>query len=158
MIHRNRWSRAVAGCLVAGCLVAGGVATAADEPANTIKYRQNVMHSVGANISNIAMVAKGEFSSLANVAANAQAIRDGLGAAGVLFPAGTGAEAGKTRSLPTIWERPDEFAASLEKSIAAADEMIVAANAGELDGIRAALGALGKTCGGCHETFRQKKD
>ena len=140
-----RWAAA----LVAAGLVAGA-AGAADEPANIIKYRQSVMKSVGANITSLAMVAKGEISTLANVAANAQAIRAGLSAADTLFPDGTGSEAGKTRSLPTVWERSDEFAAAMEKSAAAADDMIVAANSGDLGQIQTALGVLGKTCGGCH--------
>ena len=147
-----RWAAA----LVAAGLVAGA-AGAADEPANIIKYRQSVMKSVGANITSLAMVAKGEISTLANVTANAQAIRAGLAAADTLFPDGTGSEAGKTRSLPTVWERADEFAAAMEKSAAAADDMIVAANSGDLGQIQTALGVLGKTCGGCHDTFREKQ-
>lgn len=142
----------------ASAIVCGAIAAfAADEPANILKYRQNAMKSVGANISNVAMVAKGEFSSLANVAANARAIRDGLAAAGPLFPAGTGSEAGKTRALPTVWERGSEFDAAMEKSLAAAGDMVAAAETGDLGQIRGALGALGKTCGGCHDTFRQKQ-
>lgn len=148
-----RWAAA----LVAAGLVAGA-AGAADEPANIVKYRQHAMKSVGANIGSLAMVAKGEISTLANVAANAQAILDGLVAAKDLFPAGTGAEAGKTRTLPAVWERPDEFFAALEKSTAAAEDMVVAANSGDLGQIRPALGALGKTCGGCHDDFREKQE
>lgn len=143
--------------VVAAAALAIGSAWAADEPENLIKYRQHVMKSVGANISSLAMVAKGEISTMANVAANAQAIRDGLGAAGVLFPVGTGTEAGKTRALPAIWERSAEFIDSLKRSISAADTMIVAANSGELGQVQTALGALGKTCGGCHDDFRQKQ-
>ena len=85
MIRPFRICRAAAGAFAAAALLAGA-AHAADEPANIIKYRQNVMKSVGANISNLAMVAKGEISTLANAPSNAQAIRDGLGAAGPLFP------------------------------------------------------------------------
>ena len=156
MIRPLRICRAAAGAFAAAALLAGA-AHAADEPANIIKYRQNVMKSVGANISNLAMVAKGEISTLANAPSNAQAIRDGLGAAGPLFPEGTGAEAGKTRTLPAVWERSGEFVESMKKSIAAADAMIVAANSGELGQIQQALGALGKTCGGCHDNFREKQ-
>ncbi len=154
MVH---WVRLMGVFIVAGGLFAGAAAFAADEPTHIIKYRTNVMHSVGANISNLAMVAKGEISSLANVSANAQAIRDGLGAADVLFPAGTGKEAGKTRALATIWERGDEFSAALNDSIAAADAMIAAAATNDISQIRSALGVLGKTCGGCHDNFREKQ-
>jgi cytochrome c556 len=137
--------------------LAMGAAQAADEPANILKYRQNLMKSVGANISNIAMVAKGEVSFIGNTGMNARAIRDGLAAAGALFPAGTGTEAGETRALPSVWENNAGFVAALENSQAAAEAMIAAADTGDIGEVRKAIGALGKTCGGCHDDFRQKK-
>ena len=131
----------------------GPVAHAADEPANILKYRQNVMKSIGSNIGNIAMVAKGEVSFIGNAAMNARAIRDGLGAAATLFP-----EAGETRALPSIWQDNAKFVAALEKSQQAADAMIAAAETGDIGEVRKAIGALGKSCGGCHEDFRKKKE
>ena len=136
----------------------GPVAHAADEPANILKYRQNVMKSIGSNIGNIAMVAKGEVSFIGNTAMNARAIRDGLGAAADLFPEGTGTEAGETRALPSIWQDNAKFVAALEKSQRAAEAMIVAAETGDIGEVRKAIGALGKSCGGCHEDFRKKKE
>jgi cytochrome c556 len=77
------WMIAVCGCMAIGSAT---VALAADEPDKILSYRQNLMKSGGANISNIAMVAKGEVTFVGNVAANARAIRDGLNLAGPLFP------------------------------------------------------------------------
>lgn len=141
----------------AASLVLGGVANAADEPANILKYRQNLMKSVGSNIGNIAMVAKGEVSFIGNTPMNARAISEGLSAARDLFPEGTGPEAGETRALPSIWQDNAKFVAALEKSQQAADAMVAAAETGDLGEIRKAIGALGKTCGGCHDDFRKKK-
>ncbi len=132
-------------------------ALAADEPDKILGYRQNLMKSVGANISNIAMVAKGEVTYIGNVAANARAIRDGLAAADPLFPAGTGKEAGKTRALPSIWEDNAGFVKALKASQDAAEAMVVAADTSDLGQIQQALGVLGKTCGGCHDDFREKQ-
>ena len=147
-----RWAAA----LVAAGLVAGA-AGAADEPANIIKYRQSVMKSVGANITSLAMVAKGEISTLANVAANAQAIRAGLAAADTLFPDGTGSEAGKTRSLPTVWERADEFAAAMGEIRRRRRRYDRRGELGRFgpdpDGARRARQDLR----GCHDTFREKQ-
>lgn len=144
---------------VCGCLAIGGATTAlaADEPDKILQYRQNLMKSVGANISNIAMVAKGEVTYIGNVAANAHAIRDGLNAAGPLFPEGTGKEAGKTRALDSIWQDNAKFVEALKAAQAAAEQMAVAAETNELGQIQQALGALGKTCGGCHDNFREKQ-
>ena len=148
------WVIAVCGCMA---MCGANAALAADEPENVLKYRQNLMKSVGANISNIAMVAKGEVTFVGNVAANARAIRDGLDAAGPLFPEGTGKEAGKTRALPAIWERNAEFVDALKASQAAAADMVTAAETNDLGQIRQAIGALGKTCGGCHDNFREEQ-
>lgn len=142
-----------------GCLAIGGAAaaTAADEPAQILKYRQNVMKSISDNIGNIAMVAKGEVTFVGNVAANARAIRDGLQMAGPLFPEGTGKEAGKSRSLPSIWQDNAKFVEAMKASQAAAENMVAAAETNDLGQIQKALGALGKTCGGCHDNFREKE-
>jgi len=148
------WMIAVCGCLAIG---GANAALAADEPDKILSYRQNVMKSVGANITNIAAVAKGEISDTRNVAANARAIRDGLQMAAPLFPAGTGKEAGKTRALPSIWEDTPKFVDSLKASQAAAEDMIVAGETNDLGEIRKAIGALGKTCGGCHDDFREEQ-
>lgn len=148
------WIMAVCGCLAIGGATA---ALAADEPDKILSYRQNVMKSVGANIGSIAMVAKGEISNTGNVAANARAIRDGLQMATPLFPAGTGKEAGKTRALPSIWENNAKFVDALKASQAAAENMIAAGETNDLGEIQKAIGALGKTCGGCHDDFREKQ-
>ena len=142
-----------------GSLAIGGATavTAADEPAQILKYRQNVMKSVGDNIGNIAMVAKGEVTFVGNVAANARAIRDGLQMAVPLFPEGTGKEAGKTRALPSIWQDNAKFVEAMKASQAAAENMVAAAETNDLSQIQQALGALGKTCGGCHDNFREKQ-
>ena len=64
-----------AGCL-ALCTLGATSALAADEPANVIKYRQNVMKTIGGNISAIVSVVKGEVSYTANVAAHARGINE----------------------------------------------------------------------------------
>jgi cytochrome c556 len=75
-----------------------------------------------------------------------------------LFPEGSSnAEMGdKTRALPAIWERPDEFHAAFEDLREAV--VTLAADAGEgQEAFTAAMGPVGKACGDCHESFRQKQ-
>ncbi len=151
-----RISRVFAGFSLALAILIGGlpVAEAADEPENIIKYRRNVMKAVGGNMGNLAMVAKGNFSFTGNLVANARGIRVGLGMAAPLFPEGT--ETGETNALPKLWEDKAGFEAALRDSIAAADDMIAAAETGDMPTIIGALQALGKTCGGCHKPYRKK--
>ena len=147
----------VAAAAVAMALVIGAlpVAQAADEPANVIKYRRNVMKGIGANIANIAMVAKGEVSFAANVPLNARAIRDGVGLIGGLFPAGT--ETGDTNALAKLWQDRAGFEKAARDVLVTADAMVVAADSGDIGEIRTALQALGKTCGACHKPFRKEQ-
>ena len=76
-----------------------------------------------------------------------------------MWPQGSGNDAlgEATRALPAIWTT---WPAISEKSAAfkeAAATMADAAGEG-VDSLRAAVGALGKSCGGCHEDFRQPKE
>jgi cytochrome c556 len=151
MRSASRLGRAAA---VALALVVAVTVEAADEPDNIIKYRRNVMKSVGANIANIAMVAKGEVTFVANVALNARAIRDGLNLAGGLFPDGT--DIGETNALPKLWQDRAGFDDALRQARAAADDMVAAAETGDLGEIQKALGALGKRCGECHKPYRKE--
>ena len=45
----------------------------------------------------------------------------------------------------------------MNNSTARAKELITAAESGDKSAIGKALGALGKTCGNCHNKFREKK-
>ena len=63
---------------------------------------------------------------------------------------------GKTRALPAIWQDQDKFHQGFT---ALADQTaVVVAEAGKgQEQLAAAVGELGKVCGNCHETFREKK-
>ena len=135
-------------------IVTLSAAHAADEPENIIKFRQNVMKGVGAHITNIAAVIKGQVTITANLAADAQAIANGLANAGELFPTGT--ESGKTNALAKVWDDRVGFDKALAEAQAKAREMIHAVASNDIPTIGKALGALGKSCGGCHKPYRKK--
>jgi cytochrome c556 len=142
----------VALCALSFTAVTGSDGFTADEPANIIKYRRNVMKAIGANIANIAMVVKGQASFSGNVPFNARSIHDGLQLIEPLFPEGTGT--GETNALPKIWQDNAGFQEKRKAAIAAAADMVQAADSGDPGKIRAALGALGKSCGNCHKPYR----
>ena len=58
-----------------------------------------------------------------------------------------------TRALPAIWDNFDDFASKWGAYVTAANAMQAAAGTG-LDAIGPALGALGGTCGACHDVYR----
>jgi cytochrome c556 len=73
-----------------------------------------------------------------------------------LFPQGSGQETGvKTAALPTIWQNKADFDAKA-KAMEAETAKLVAAN--DEAAVKAQFPNVGKTCGGCHENYRQKQN
>ena len=71
------------------------------------------------------------------------------------FPAGTGPETGvRTRAKAEIWARPQEFRTAAVNLVVAARRLDAAARGNDVAAIRAAHGALGRTCSACHDQFR----
>ena len=73
------------------------------------------------------------------------------------FPPGTGADVGKTRAKPEIWQKPEDYAAKTRAFQAAARTFNATAKAGDVNAIKAGFGNLGKTCKACHDTYRAEK-
>lgn len=161
MLWRNRRIVLIglAAAAALGAALGGGMVEAADEAKNVIAYRQNVMKGMAAHITQIAMVAKGEVSFAAHVAANAQAMANAAKIIPEVFPKGTtGEEAGvESEAKPEIWAEWDKFAAAAKALEAQAGKLAEVASGGDVAAIGAQLGEVGKACGGCHDPFRKKK-
>ena len=61
---------------------------------------------------------------------------------------------GETASLPAIWENKADFEAKLAKL--SSDSKAAEPKVKDLDTFKAAMGDIGKDCGGCHNTYRKK--
>ena len=61
---------------------------------------------------------------------------------------------GDTASLPAIWENKADFDAKLAKL--SSDAKAAEPTVKDLDTFKAAMGNVGKDCGGCHNTYRKK--
>ena len=70
------------------------------------------------------------------------------------FPKGSGPESGKTRALPEVWSKPDEFTAAQKMLSDRAPKLLAAVNAKDAAGLQAAFKDLGGACKNCHDTFR----
>ena len=137
------------------CTIFGlSTAYAADEPENIIKYRQNLMKGIGAHITNIAAVVKGQVTITDNLMTDAHGVANGLANVDKLFPVGT--ESGKTNALAAIWEDRAGFNKALSDAQTAAKNMLDVVASNDIAVIGKALGALGKSCGGCHKPYRKK--
>jgi cytochrome c556 len=69
-----------------------------------------------------------------------------------LFP--DNSKAGDTAALPAVWENKADFDAKMAKF--SADAKGAEAKVKDLDTFKAAMGDVGKNCGGCHNTYRKK--
>ncbi len=135
-----------------------GVASAADESENIIKYRQNVMRSIGGHMGAISGVVKREVTFSGHVGTHADSLAATSRTIVDLFPPGstTGAE---TRAKAEIWQDWDDFRAKAGDLVAAADNLVrVAHSGGDAAALEAAFGQVGMACGGCHRPFRAKDD
>jgi cytochrome c556 len=156
-------TRRIAVALAVASSLGAAAAYAADEPDNIVKYRKAFMDANGAHLTMIAAVVKGEVSFTDEVAAHAQALAEQgkLLTANLqqLFPEGTGKGDGPdTAALPVVWEKWSEFEQAAQTFEQESAKLAEVASGGDMAALGQQLGTLGKEgCGGCHETFREKK-
>lgn len=127
---------------------------------NAIEARQGAMSIHAWEAGPLFAMAKGDIEySAEHAVEHATALRALLSYDETrLFPEGSSnAEMGdKTRALPAIWERPDEFREDFEALRSAVDTLAAEAGNGQ-EAFVAAIGPVGNACGDCHESFRQKQ-
>ena len=73
-----------------------------------------------------------------------------------LWPEGTDSSSlTGTRAKAAIWENLDDFTAKFV-ALQEASAALQTAAGGGLDALRPAVGAVGKSCGACHEDYREE--
>ncbi|HLQ02725.1 MAG TPA: cytochrome c [Burkholderiales bacterium] len=63
----------------------------------------------------------------------------------------------KTAALPAIWNEPAKFKEAQERLQSEVSKLVSVSKSGDEAAVKAQIGAVGKSCGGCHENFRQKQ-
>lgn len=143
---------------ILACTVLGmpAVAWSATAPADAIKYRKAVMSAMAAHVSAFMLVNFGKVEHREHLKAHASALAD-LGAqARVLFPAGT--DVGDTDALPLIWKEQEQFGKIAAELEASSTKLRDAVAANDKPGTMAAFKALGESCKGCHDRYREADD
>jgi cytochrome c556 len=74
------------------------------------------------------------------------------------FPKGSGPEAGKTRALPEIWSKPDDFAAATKMFEDKSAALLAAAKTKDVDAVNKAFKDTGGACKNCHDNFRSPEE
>jgi cytochrome c556 len=144
--------RMIAVAALAVC-VAGPALADADA---SIKYRKNAMKTVGAQMGSIVAILKGEVENKDALATHA-ALMGAATKMSITGPAfktktdGEGSE--KTTATGAIWNDWAKFEAGLAALEKAGAAMADAGANASMDQVK----ALGATCKGCHDDFREKK-
>ncbi len=126
-----------------------------------VKARQALMQVYAFNLSGLGAMAKGEAKYDAKLAtALAGSLNNAAQASiGAMWPQGSDSTAmpGKTRALLKAWSTYPEVQTKQDALLSATANLVKVAGNG-LDGLQAAVGAVGKSCGGCHKPFRAPKN
>ncbi len=72
-------------------------------------------------------------------------------------PETKGASGIKTAALPAIWNEPDKFRQAQERLQNEVSKLVQVSQSGDEAAVKQQIGATGKACGGCHESFREKQ-
>ena len=108
---------------------------------------------MGAHMGRLSAVVKGEVPyNKEDVARNAAIISTLSSLPWQAF--GPGTEGGKAE--PAIWKENAKFKSAADRMQAAVAELNTAAQSGNPENLKKALGATGQTCKACHDDFRKK--
>lgn len=124
------------------------------KPEDAIKYRKSALFVMQQNFGRVAAMATGRMPFDAKVAADSAetaAFMIKLPWAGF----GPGTDKGDTKAKPEIWAQGAKFKEYQDKAIGEMGKLAVVAKTGNVDQIKAAVGAVGGSCKACHDDFRQ---
>ena len=141
--------------LAASCLALSAPAFAQfAKPDDAIKYRKNALFVMQQNFARLGAMAAGRMPFDAKVAADSAAAADFV--AHLPWAAfGEGTDKGDTRAKPEIWKEPAKFKELADKMQTEMSKLAVSAKAGNMDGIKAGVGAVGGSCKACHDAYRK---
>ena len=125
------------------------------KPEDAIKYRKSALFVMQQNFGRVAAMAAGKVPFDAKSAAESAAVAEFT--AKLPWAAfGDGTDKGDTRAKPEVWKEHAKFQEYADKMQAEMAKLAVAAKAGNLDGIKAAVGATGSACKTCHDAYRKE--
>ncbi len=144
--------------LAAGLAVAltSGAALAQQKPEVLVKQRQAVMTLQGKYFGPMAGMAQGKIPFDMKIVQRNAGFLDNLSRmAWDGFAPST--KDVKSNALPAVWSEEAKFAEASDRLQNEASKLYAVSRSGDEAAVKAQIGAVGKSCGGCHETFRQKQ-
>lgn len=123
------------------------------KPEAAVKYRKAAMTLMGAHMSRLGAMAQGKVPFDAKLAADNTEV---LAAVSKLPWAGfiEGTEkVGNSHAKPEVWKEAAKFKEATERYLGEVGKLEAATKTGNADQIKAAIGAVGKSCKSCHDSF-----
>lgn len=147
--------------LLAGLTLALGAglaqsALAQVKPEILVKQRQAAMTLQGKYFGPLAGMAQGKVPYNADTVAFNAALLDALSR----MPWDGFAESTKgekSHALPAVWSDAAKFKSAQDNFHKAVAALVAVSRGGDEAAQKAAIGGVGKTCGGCHQDFREKQ-
>ncbi len=126
------------------------------KPEDAVKYRQGAFQVMGSHFGRLGAMANGKVPfDAATAQANADLIVTMSRLPYVAFVDGTD-KIGNTRAKPEVWSKRADFDAAAKTTQGELVKLQAAAKTGNIDEIKAAFGAAGKSCKACHDNFRNE--
>jgi cytochrome c556 len=130
-----------------------------------IKYRQNVMKSLGGHVGAVDRLVRGQVPRMDQLELHATAARDVARTISTLFPTNSippeaefaGATVA-TDALASIADKPEEFEKAAKETINATEELVIVVQAGNKQELSLAFKRVGESCKSCHKDFRKKEE
>ena len=144
--------------LAAGLAVAvmSGEALAQAKPEQLVKQRQSAMTLMGKYFGPMAGMAQGRVPYDAKIVQRNAGFLDNLSR--MPWDGFTeGTKGVKSAALPAIWAEPTKWSDAADRLQNEASKLYAVSRSGDEAAVKAQVGAVGKACGGCHESFRQKQ-
>ncbi|HVQ61382.1 MAG TPA: cytochrome c [Burkholderiales bacterium] len=148
--------------LLAGLALALGAgaaqtAFAQAKPETLVKQRQAAMTLQGKYFGPMAGMAQGKVPYNADTVAYNAALLDALSR----MPWDGFADSTKdtkSAALPAVWSEGAKFKDAQETFTKAVQGLVAVSRGGDEAAQKAAIGGVGKACGGCHQNFREKQN
>jgi cytochrome c556 len=150
--------RSVSALVFTASLITAIQVASAATPAELQKARHDHYKELGDAFKAVRDASKSDSPDFAAIEKAAEVVNKASVDQQQWFPKGTGPEAGKTRALPEIWSKPDDFTAAQKMFADRAPKLLAAAKTKDVAAITAAFKDAGGACKNCHDTFRKPED
>jgi len=145
--------RLIGVCVIGVCALSAVAATMT--PRQAVEARQSNFKDMGGAFKAIRDQLRRGTPDIVAIQQAAQQMKDYADQQHTWFPKGSGPEAGvKTDAKAEIWSDTAGFSEVQKVFAAEAPKLLTAANAKDIDGLKAQVLVVGKTCKGCHDKYR----